>query len=119
MADYVLLGGGARNNLVRVVVHSTTPAGNNAVNVAWSTALVGHLESTVSVVPASLLPPGRQADLDAGTVYEWEFTHEDDAGKTPAERLASVEAAVLAREANEQTRLANLLRYWGFTGTVA
>jgi hypothetical protein len=92
--------------------------GNNEVGVAWSAALVDYLESTVSVVPVSILPVGRQADLDAGAVYEWEFTFADDADGTPANRIANLETAILAGEAGEVVRLQNILRYFGKTGSV-
>lgn len=118
MPDYILLEGSPLNNRVRVVVHSDVPPGNNAVGVAWSDALVGHLDSTVSRVPAAFLPAGRQTALDNGTVYEWEFTFSDDANKTPANRLTALEAEISAKESDEQTRLANLLRFYGHTGSI-
>ncbi len=118
MADYVLLEGSDKNNRIRVIVHSDVPAGNNAVGVAWSDALVGFLSDTVSVVPVSLLPPGRQAELDAGTKYEWSLSFEDDANESPVTRLANIEAAVAVGEADQIAELSNRLRYWGKVGTV-
>jgi hypothetical protein len=119
MADYVLLGGAPLNDRIRVVVHSTVPGGNNEVGVAWSQALVDHLGDTTSVVPASILPAGRQAALDTGSVYEWEFTFVDDANATPAARQSNLETEIQIRESAEITRLQGILRYFGKTGSVA
>lgn len=118
MADYVLLESAGLNNRIRVVVHTTVPNGNNAVGNTWKSALVEYLGDTASQVPVSVLPVGRQADLDAGDVYEWSFSFEDDANAPTPTRLANLEAEILALEAGELSRLQNVLRYWGRTATV-
>lgn len=118
MADYIVLESSTKNNQIRVVVHTDVPNTNNAAGQNWRTVLTEYLESTTSRVPVARLPVGRQADLDTGVKYEWEMTHEDDANDTPANRIASLEAAIQAEESSELTRLQNTLNYWGQTGTV-
>lgn len=118
MADYVLLEGSPKNNQIRVVVHTTVPNGNNQAGTPWGQALVGSLESTVSRVPPSFLPVGRQAELDAGSVYEWEFSFEDDANANANSRVTNLESEIVAREAAESARMQNRLRYFGRTGSV-
>lgn len=119
MADYLILDTSQANNSSRVVVHSTIPAGNNAVGNTWQSVLAAMQGGLVqSAVPASLMPPGRQAELDSGAVYEWVFQAEYDANATPANKQAVVEAQIAAREATELSRLQNTLRFWGFTGSI-
>ena len=68
MASYVLLGGAPKGNSQRIVVHTDVPAGTNQAGVSWGDALVGYLGDTTSVVPLSILPAGRQTDLDSGNL---------------------------------------------------
>lgn len=117
MADYVLLEQSELNNQIRIVVHSTVPAGSNVAGTTWKDALVSSVDTT-SRVPAALLPAGRQTALNNGDLYEWEFSFEDDANKTPANRLAALEAAISARESAELQRMANRLRYFGHVGSI-
>ena len=117
--EYVVLDTSQLNNSSRVVVHSDTPGGNNAVGTPWTTALIEYKGTPVaSVVPASVMPVGRQTALDAGTKYEWVFTAEYNANLTPTQKQTEIEAQISARQAQEQTRLQNLLRFWGHTGSV-
>lgn len=117
MADYILLEQSEKNNQVRIVVHSSVPAGSNQAGVTWKDALVASTDTTSSV-PASLLPAGRQTLLDNGDLYEWEFSFEDDANESPATRLTDLEAEITARESAELDRMGNRLRYYGHTGSV-
>lgn len=117
MADYVLLEQSELNNQVRIVVHSTVPTGSNQAGMTWKDALVASVDTT-SRVPAALLPAGRQTALDAGDLYEWELSFEDDANKTPANRLAALEAEIASRESAELQRMANRLRYYGHVGSI-
>ena len=118
MADYVLLEGGKYDDGIRVVVHTNVPDTLNAVGFNWRTALVEHVGDTQSRVPVAILPGGRQALLDTGELYEWEFTFRDDRTIPSAERLTNLEAGVTIEESDELSRLQNILNYYGHTGSV-
>ncbi len=115
--EYVVTTNADRGHRVSGFAHSTVPLGDNAAGTPWSQALVEPLGDTTSQVPASILPPGRQALLDAGSVFEWGFTVSIDANGLPAEKTATVEAWLVATEDAELTVLQNRLQFWGHTGS--
>ncbi len=118
MADYVLLEGGKFNDRIRVVVHTSVPDALNAVGFNWRTALVEHVGDTQSRVPTSILPGGRQALLDTGELYEWEFMFPDDRNLPSAVRLSNLESDITVRESDELAQLQSILNYYGQTGSV-
>ena len=121
MADYFLIDGSRLNASTGVVVHSDVPATNNAAAQPWRDVLVADKGETTSVLPPAMLEaafPGRQAELDTGEKYEWQFSASYDANSTNPEKLAVIENQIQIREATVQTELLNRLRWYGQTGTV-
>ncbi len=122
---YVILDTSPLGNRVFGYAHSTVPGGNNDAGVAWSQAVVDSVirdsesGTTVSLAPASLLPAGRQTQLDNGSKYEWDFSVEFSAKLSNAEKVAVVEAFLVAEEPNVIARLAKRLNFWGKTGSVS
>jgi hypothetical protein len=118
-SQYVVLEAGEKENTVRVVVHTDVPAsGTNYVGTQWQAAVAGYRNGQPSVVPATILPVDRQADLDAGLFHEWSFTMEYDANLPDAEKETALEAEITARESIEQSAMQARLRFWGLTGNV-
>ncbi len=118
--QYVILDTGQRNDRSTLVVHTEVPVGNNEVGTPWADALVESLGGApiTSQVPVSIMPGGRQAELDVGTRFEWRFTAAYDANDAPAAKLVVVESQISAREANELAFMQNELRFWGQTGSI-
>lgn len=120
--DYYTLEGSGLGNSVRVVIHIDVPGSNNAAGIPWQTVApefkLSTRGSTISVVPTTLLEPGGQAGLDAGTLYESEFRVADDANATPAVRVANLEAAVVTEASDVLATLQKALNYWGQKGAV-
>lgn len=121
MPDYLILGTSQKNDRSVVVVHTTTPGGTNTAGVTWVQCLIDQLDGQPfdSLVPASVMPAGRQAALDAGTVFEWSFTSVYDANDSAVAKQTEVENQIQAKEADILTEKQNELRFWGHTGTVA
>lgn len=117
--QYVILETGSLNNRSRVAVHTDIPAGTNAVGTTWQQALVDFQGTPVtSVVPDSIMPGGRQAELDAGSKYEWTLSAVYDANASNANKLLAVEAQITAEESAMLDDLQDKLRFWGQTGTL-
>jgi len=117
--QFVVLESRQKNNGSTVVVHTETPAGSNAAGVVWATALSESFGGVfVSAVPVSVMPGGRQAELDAGTRFEWSVNVQYDANDTNVNKLAAVESAITADEPVQLVYFQNRLRFWGQTGSV-
>lgn len=121
--EYVILTNSDKGNLISGFAHSVVPAGNNVPGTPWSQALTEYLATTingtVSQVPSSVLPGGRQVELDNGTKYEWPFRVGVNANDTDGAKEATVEAALVAEEAEIIVELQNRLRFWGRTGVTS
>ena len=118
MAEYVILTNSDKGHRISGFAHSVVPSGDNAAGTPWSQALIEYLESTVSQVPSSVLPAGRQTELDSGLKYEWPFTVDVNAHATPATKQGEVEAELVELEPDILTKLQNRLQFWGKTGSV-
>ncbi len=116
MAEYVILTNSDKGNRISGFAHTVVPSGNNSVGTPWSQALIEYLDSTVSQVPSSVLPVGRQTELDAGSKYEWPFTVGVNANDTPTNKEATVQAFLVAEEPEIIAVLENRLEFWGKTG---
>ncbi len=117
--DYVILTNSDKGHRISGFAHSDVPNGKNEANTFWTQALIEYLESTVSQVPSSVLPAGRQTELDSGTKYEWLFTVGVNANDTPADKEATVQAFLVAEEADILAELQNRLDFWGKTGSAS
>lgn len=116
--EYVILETGNDNNETEVVVHTATPIGNNDVGTSWVTCCVESLSPVVSKCPDSLLPQGRQVNLDQGDLFEWVLSVEYDANMTSVAKLLEIETQITAEEATELIEFQNRLRFWGKTATI-
>ncbi len=116
--EYVILTNSDKGNRISGFAHSDVPSGDNIAGTPWSQALIEHLESTTSQVLSSVLPAGRQTELDAGSKYEWPFTVGVNANDTPVDKEATVQAELVIEESEILSELANRLQFWGKTGSV-
>ena len=117
MAEYFVLDGSVKENHYRVAAHIAVPGGNNAAGKPWADVAVEYQsDGTASAVPYLL--PAVQADLDAGTKYEFVMDIEVDAELTGPAKLTAFEAALTAQVAVETADLQARLQYWGQEGTV-
>ena len=116
--EYVILTNSDKGHRVSGFAHSTVPAGNNAVGTSWGQALTEFLGDTTSQVPVSVLPAGRQTELDSGTKYEWPFTADVNAHETLATKEGELQTYLLAQEPDILAKLQNRLEFWGRTGSV-
>ena len=117
--EYVILTNSDKGHRISGFAHSVVPSGDNAAGPPWSQALIEYLESTVSQVPSSVLPAGRQTELDSGSKYEWSFTVGVNANDTPAVKEATVQAFLVAEELEILAELQNRLDFWGKTGSAS
>lgn len=117
--EYVILTNSDRGHRISGFAHSVVPVGDNAAGTSWSQALIEYLETTTSQVPSSVLPAGRQTELDSGAKYEWPFTVGVNANDNPAGKEATVQAFLVAEESKILSELQNRLDFWGKTGSAS
>lgn len=107
-------------NTYDVVVHATTPVGNNSAGVAWNTALVNAGLARTSM--ASGTGPGQitvaeAAQVTAGTVIEARFLWGDDPAWTNPQRLADLNLRADQAVAEVLANYAERLKQFGRTVT--
>ena len=126
--EYVILDMTPLGNSVSGFAHMAVPGGINDADVPWTDAVrdsvIRDSESgtTVSQLPANMIPAGRQVQLDNGSKYEWYFSvvfPAPGAAMTDAEKLAAVEAYLVDEEPNVIAGMAKRLALWGHTGSAS
>lgn len=118
MADYIVTSTRTKPNgagPITVVVRIDVPSGDNNVGVAWQTAVADY-RALNGLTGTTLWPGGTATTLDSGAQHEFSIQHRDNIYATGV--VTRIEADVTASAAAEQTRLSELLGYWGKTGTV-
>jgi hypothetical protein len=123
MAHYIVLTATVvgSERTVNGLAYTAVPGGNNAAGEPWADVVRAFLlwrnrrygttlQATIPVDPAT------QAELDAGTLFEWRWNATFPTSHTNPQAIAAIETAIEAQEAAEEARLADLLRYWGFEG---
>lgn len=125
MAHYKVMKSGDDGAVRHVwgMAYTAVPGGSNAAGVPWSQVVVEYItfrnrrrgiNGTEARIPVA---PAIQAQLDAGTMFEWGLWHvEFPTSLTNPQAIAAVQAGVNAQEAAEISRLADELRYWGHEG---
>lgn len=125
MAHYKVLKSGDAGGVRHVwgMAYSAVPGTNNDAGIPWSQVVVEYatfrnlrrgINGTAARIPVA---PAIQAQLDAGTLFEWGLWHvEFPTSFTGPQAIAEVRAGVNAQEAAEIARLADELRYWGHEG---
>lgn len=120
MSDFYILESAKNKKTVNTVFHIPIPTGNNIAGVAWRTALVSHLGGADAIT--SILIDISTAELDAmkaGELYEQIKTVRfSSTTLTDAQRLAQVEAAYNAAQADALPTLQARLKYYGYVGDV-
>ena len=127
MADYHVLTGSNRS--VRVAMHFPTPVGNNEVGVLWSTALLNSGVGGTTVLRDSTTGdpttagPGEISDnnktaIEAGLLYELVAMLKLNGDETNAQKVAAVESLYTRHQSTATGRIADQLRYFGFSGDV-
>lgn len=118
MAKIHVLTAGAQANLYTVVVHDTTPAGNNSAGVAWSDAVKNSGLAATSMqegTGAGQITTAEKASVLAGTTLEATFTFQDDPSWTTNQRNTALDAKATAAIAQMEAELARVLKWFGAT----
>lgn len=105
-------------NTYRVVVHDTTPGGNNPAGIAWSTAIQNAGRAITSMTEGSgagQITTAERATVLNGTVLEGSFAWQDDPLWNNAQRNADLDLRATQLIDELQARLAAELRYFGAT----
>lgn len=113
---HVLSGSG--NNVFTVVVHATTPVGNNSAGTAWTDAVKnsGNATSilTVGTGPGQIVQ-NEMNQITNGTLIEGSFQWGDDPAWSNAERQADLDLRASQLVAELLAQYAQELKYFGFT----
>jgi hypothetical protein len=115
---HVLAGAGP--NLYTVVVHATTPVGNNSAGIAWSDAIKnsGRATSILTVgTGAGQILNAEMNQITGGTLIEGSFAWGDDPAWSNAERQADLDLRATQLVAELLARYQQDLKYFGFTRT--
>lgn len=116
MRMHVLQGNG---NLYQVIVHATTPAGNNAAGISWKVALANSGMQLTSRLPtgngAGQITVNEANQVASGDLIETELPWEDNPAWTTNERLADLNARATIAVNQTLESYQNKLKYFGFT----
>lgn len=109
---HILAGG-------QCLLHEPVPAGNNAVGVAWRTALVnsgmGGTTSMATGAGPGQITAAELAQVQAGEVLEIAFRVEIPANASAAQRNAIMDGEIAKASSEAQSRIAQALRFFGAT----
>lgn len=115
---HVLQGAGI--NTFTVVVHATTPNGNNSAGVAWSDAVKnsGRATSILTVgTGAGQILQNEMNSITNGAIIEGSFQWGDDPSWTNAQRTADLDLRAQQLVDELLARYGQELKYFGFTRT--
>lgn len=120
MADFHVMQTSPDKDTATVAIHAAVPGGNNSVGVAWATALLEYLGGSQSTrVPwLAASNPTEATQITNGEVYESVETTHFDANATNAEKLSAMQSFVSTRQSQITSYLAEVLRFWGYDGSV-
>lgn len=119
MSSIHVLSGGTANRYT-VVVHASTPAGNNSAGVSWSDAIKNSGRNTTIMTVgngAGQIAQNEANNVIAGTVIEGTFQWDDNPAWTNQQRLDDINARATILIAELQTRYAAELKYFGFVSS--
>ena len=111
---------GNTNNLYTVVVHATTPAGNNGAGIPWSDAIKnsGRAVSVLTVGNgAGQVQTNEMNQITAGSLIEAVFQWGDDPAWNNTQRQADLDLRASQLVAELLARYQQELKYFGFTRT--
>lgn len=113
MSNYHILSADEFGNQFRVVMHFPVADQLNDVSYSYRTAIV---EWQGGAPIQSILPnPGtEQAQLDAGELYEQVYSFHSHPGETLAQKRDKLDVIYAANLSDVQTRLADVLSFWGY-----
>jgi hypothetical protein len=106
------------NNVYRVVVHATTPAGNNAAGTPWATAIknAGRAKTVMQIGSgAGQILQSEANEITNGAIMEGVFRWEDNPAWTNAERIADIDLRAQQLIADMQSRYQDELKFFGYT----
>ncbi len=117
MSDYHILAADRYGNSFQVVMHFPVPDVENEVGTNYRTAIV---EYQGGAPIESVLPnPGtEQAQLDAGELYEQQYTFNSNPNETLAEKRDRLDAMFNDNRGDVQDDLEKILGYWGYSRDV-
>lgn len=116
MSDFHVLEINDLKDKARVGFHFDTPAGNNAANVSFATALA-QWKAPVTAIPG--LGQTEKDAIAAGTVIEHVETVQLNANATNGQKQAAIQAKWTALNATIPGKIAENLKFWGFAGDVS
>lgn len=106
---------------VRLAVYTTVPAGNNELEVPWTTVAREYMiwrnrREGRDTTAESPVPQAVQDQLDAGTLFEWTTLVTVTITDTVQQKVVALETQLAAQEAARLAELGQRLKYWGPTG---
>jgi len=120
MSDYHILTADENSNEIRVVAHIPVPDIVNDVGVNYRDALVQWKDDTTSILHTDLITTAEQTQLDNGELYEHVASvSTPGTGMTLLEKRDMFDALYNDAVPRIQQKLANQLRYWGYSRDVA
>ena len=113
---HVLAGG--RNGVYQVVIHTTTPAGNNSAGVSWATAIVNSGRNK-TILPTGNGPgqitSAEAAQITAGTVIETVMQWQDDPTFTNQQRIDDINLRAGQLQTETLARFGAELKFFGYS----
>lgn len=110
--------GATGNNTYTVVIHATTPAGNNSAGVPWSTAIKNSGRAVSVLTVGTGAGQTNQAEMNAilgGTIIEASLTWGDNPAWTDAQRIADIDLRATQLIAETIENLKRDLKFFGYT----
>jgi hypothetical protein len=100
---------------------TAVPGGNNAAGLPWIQVMreyrIWRNRRNGTITEADVpVDASTQAELDAGTLFDWRWTVQFPTTLTNPQAVAAIEAEINAQEAAMIAQRSAELRYWGFEG---
>lgn len=112
--------GRAGLNVYTVVIHATTPAGNNSAGISWATAIANSGHNT-TILPvgngAGQISQNEANQVAAGSIIEAILQWGDDPTWTNQQRIDDLDLRATQLVAETVARYQDELKYFGFTRT--
>lgn len=117
MADYHILAADAQGNRFLVVMHFPVADQTNDAGVNYRTAIV-EWQGGAPITSRLANPGTEQAQLDAGELYEQEYSFYSNPNETLTEKRDRLDAMYAANLADVQADLSKVLSFWGYSREV-
>lgn len=119
MSHYHVLNADENANRFKVVFHIPIPNGTNLAGYSVRTAVVEFQGGTVNIGSEVPFIAGTElAQLQAGELYEIARYLNSNPGETLSEKRERLDTMYTELVPNTQSRLQNMLSYWGYSRSV-